>query len=166
MTHLPPVPSATIDEIKDAMKLPEATVEFQCIFDRLFDPHAGQRILMQVVTGEIIIRLERDSKLGLNFYHSSPGTGTRAARINLEPLVSSRALNVMLMWSPEEIGLQVADADNASKLARATGTDSDRQFRVGTDGSVIQVGDKGVEVKELRVKEGGRVILQPTAIES
>jgi hypothetical protein len=166
MTHLPQVPNATLDEIKEAMKQPEATVDFRCMFESLFDPHAGRGILMQVVTGEIIIRLERDSKLDLNFYYSSPGTGTRAARINLEPLVGSSELNVMLMWSRKEIGLQVADADNASKFATATGTDSDRQFRVGTDGSVMQVGGKGVEVKELRMNEGGRVILQPTAIES
>jgi hypothetical protein len=166
MTHLPHAPNGTADQIKEAMKLPEATVEFQCMFDRLFDPTAGSGILMQVVSGEIVVRLERDSKLDLHFYHSSPGTGTRAARVNLGSFVGSKALNVLLMWSRKEIGLQVSDRDNAAKFARATGTDSDHQLRVGTNGSVIQVGDKGVEVKEMRVSEGGRVILQPTAIES
>jgi hypothetical protein len=166
MTHLPHVPDVMVDEIKEALKLPEATLEFQYTFDRLFDPNAGTGVLMQVVTGEIIIRLERDSKLNLYFFHSSPGTGTRMARINLAPLVGSEAVGVLLMWSHKEVGLQVADVNNASKFLRDTGTDSDREFRVGTNGSVFEVGDKGVEVAELRVAEGGRIILQPTAIQS
>jgi hypothetical protein len=80
MTHLPGVPNDSIDEIREALKLPEATFEFRYTFDRLFDPNMGTRVLMQVVTGEILIRLERDPKLNLLFFHSSPSTGTRMAR--------------------------------------------------------------------------------------
>jgi hypothetical protein len=113
-----------------------------------------------------LIRLERDSKLNLLFFHSSPGTGTRVARANLEPLIGSHAVEVLLMWSPKEVGLHVADASNSSRFVRATGTSSDREFRVGTDGSVFEVGNSGVEVRGFRMTSGRRTILQPTAIES
>ena len=81
MTYLPRIPKEEIDKIREVLKLPEATFEFRCMFDRLFDAHAGTGVLMQVVTGEILIRLERDPKLNLLFFHSSPGTGTRMASV-------------------------------------------------------------------------------------
>ena len=166
MTHLPGVPNDSIDEIREALELPEATFEFRYTFDRLFEPNMGTGVLMQVVTGEILIRLERDSKLNLLFFHSSPGTGTRMARTDLGPLRGSQAVRLLLMWSPREIGLHVADANNPSRFVRASGGNSERKFRVGADGSVYEVGDQGVEVAGLRVSAGGRTLLQPTAIES
>lgn len=166
MTHLPGVPNDSIDEIREALKLPDATFEFRYTFDRLFDSNMGTGVLMQVVTGEILIRLERDSNLDLLFFHSSPGTGTRMARADLRPLMGTQAVRLLLMWSPGEIGLHVADANNPSRFVRASGSSSERKFRVGADGSVFEVGDQGVEVAGLRVSVKGRTILQPTAIES
>jgi hypothetical protein len=166
MTHLPGIPKDAIDKIREALKLPEATFEFRYTFDKLFDPKAGTGVLMQVVTGEILIRLERGPKLNLLFIHSSPSTGTRMASANIDALIGSDAVRLLMMWSPTEIGLQVADANNASRFVRAIGANSDRKFRVGGDGNVYEVGDKGVEVAGLRVTKGGRTVLQPTAIES
>lgn len=166
MTHLPGIPNDSVEKIREALRLPEATFEFRYRSDQLFDASMGTRVLVQVVTGENLVRLERDSKLNLLFFHSSPGTGTRLARTSLEPLMGSQAVRFLLMWSPEEIGLHVADASNASRYVQATGTNSDRKFRVGADGSVFEVGDKGVEVAGLRVSQGGRTVLQPRAIET
>jgi hypothetical protein len=121
---------------------------------------------MQAVSGRVVLRLERDADLNLHFFHSSPGTGTRVATANLNPLKGSTTLTMYLVWSPKETRLHVVDANNPAKSVMGIGKPSERTFRVGADGDVYQVGDEGVEVMEVTVYSKGQPTLQPTALES
>lgn len=144
------------DQIKDAMRRPEGTLDFKYRSDEIFDRKKPRGILLEIVTGKILFRLERDEKLNLKFFHSSPGTDTRVATVSLEPFVDSGFLKVFLVWSPNEIGLHVGGDDPAKyPLMYGKGDISKIKFRVGEDGSVFQIGDEGVEVMETNVIEGG-----------
>ncbi len=48
----------------------------------------------------------------------------------------------------------------------AIGTISKKQFRVGKEGSVFQIGDNGIDVMGSNVHIGGKPVLQSTAIEA
>ena len=64
---------------------------------------------------------------------------------------------------PQEPARETSDfeADVTSQ-----GVLSNKQFRVGEDGLVHQIGDVGVEVKGAYFYFGEKLILQPTALES
>jgi len=165
--HIPGVPPEAVKRLRDVMKRPEGTLSFIYSFDGLFDPALGYGILFELATGAIIFRLERDPKLNLHFFHSSPGTGTRVASVDIKPLAGSTKVQIFLVWSPDEIRLHVGDLrEGSGLLLKGVGEPSPRQFHVGANGAVYQVGDKGVKVMGTRIFEGGRPILQPTAIEA
>jgi hypothetical protein len=120
--------------------------------------------LLEVPSGETLLRLKRDEELNLHFYYASPGTGTRVASVNILPLKGASTIHIFLCWFPKEIRLHVADANNLKKQLVGYGKPADFQFRVGKDGRVYRVGDKGVEVMGERIFVEGRPVLQPTAL--
>lgn len=164
--HIPGVPSEIAERIRDAMQRPEGTAMFRYQFDGLFDSALGHGILLEIVAGAILFRLERDSSLNIHFVHSSPGTGTRVASASLKPLIGSKAVRFELIWSPDETRLHVTDADDPNRSIVGSGSSSQRQFRVGADGAVYQVGDEGVNVMGVRIYQGGQLVLQATALEA
>jgi len=161
--HIPKVPKEIQDQIREALKRPEGTFMFNYTFDGLFDPSLGSGILLEIPTGQILFRLERDSELTLNYYHSSPGTNTRVSTIDLKKLPKSNTIKIFLTWSPEKIGLSVGSKD---KLLHSTGVASKKQFRIDGLGDVVQVGDKGIEVMGITVMQGGEKMLDSTAIQT
>jgi len=164
--HIPSVPREVAEQIRAALKRPEGTFMFDYRFDGLFDPALGHGVLLEVATGAILFRLERDLDLHLHFIHSSPGTTTRVASVDLRPLKGSMAVKIALVWSPEETRLHVADADNPERSVVGKGSPSQRQFRIGADGAVYQVGDAGVNVMGVSVFVRGQPVLQSTALEA
>ena len=164
--HIPSVPREVAEQIRGAMKRPEGTITFRYRFGGLFDPTLGRGVLLEVTTGAILFRLERDPDLHLHFIHSSPGTGTRVASVDLEPLKGTMAVKVALAWAPEKTFLHVADADNPDRSVMGKGSPSQHQFRIGADDTVYQVGDKGVNVMGVSVFRGGQPVLQSTALEA
>ena len=164
--HIPGVPPEVADQIRAAMKRPEGTFVFHYQFDGLFDPALGHGVLLEVVSGRMLFRLERDASLNLHFVHSSPGTGTRVATASLEPLKGSRAVMIALVWSPQETRLDVADGRNPERSVSGKGSPSPRQFRIGANGAVYQVGDEGVNVMGVTVFSRGQPVLQPTGLET
>lgn len=164
--HIPNVSPEIIQEISVAMKRPEGTVFFRYHFDGLFDPALGCGILLEILSGAIFFRLERDQKLNLHFIHSAPGTGTRVASVDLNPLKGSTAINIVLVWSSEETRLHVADSSDPKRKVVGDGILSDKQFRIGTDGKVYQIGDTNVKVMDTSIYKGTKPILQSTAIEA
>ncbi len=164
--YIPGIPKELVEQTQEALKLPEGTIEFRYQSNNLFDPGIDRGILMQIPSGENLLRLERDSNLDLHFFHSSPGTNTRVATVSLNSLKDSKALRITLVWSLEKIGLCVADANNPHISVSRIGEPSNRKFRVGADGSVFEIGNKNVEVMELRVRSKGKTILEPIAIET
>jgi len=164
LAYLPGIPEKYKKHILEALKRPEGTFEFKGKFDGIFDPSKGRRILIQVPSGKTVLRLERDEKLNLHFYYASPGTSTRVASVNISPLKGASKIHVFLCWSPEEIRLHVADANNPKKQLMSYGKPAEFQLRVGDNGRVYEVGDRNIEVMEERIFINGKPTLQPTAL--
>lgn len=166
MTHLPGLPNDLIKQTQEALKLREGTIEFRYRSDELFAPRLDRGILMQVVSGQNLLRLERDTNFNLHFFHSSLGTGTRVATVSLNSLKGCSALRIALIWSLDRIGLRVSDADDPTKSVSQLGKASERKFRVGDNGAIYEIGGEGMEIMELRIRSKGQTMLEPSASES
>lgn len=163
MQNLPP---HVFRQIQEAIRRPEGTFTFNYQSSDLFDKKKAGGIILEIPSGQHLFRLERDNDLCIHFYHSSPGTGTRVATIDLNNLPPAPNVFMAFSWTPDEIKLHVGPKVSGAKLASATGIASKRQFRVGKDGSVYQIGDHGVEIMGISFYQAGRPIIQPTAIEA
>lgn len=166
--HFPAnIPPEVQKRIIELLKRPEGTVEFTYTQEGLFDPKLGSGVILEVVTGQIIYRIERDADTNIHFYHSSPGTGTRVASVDIKPLKGSRTVFIVITWSPEDIHLHVGGyKGRPNRPLSAKGIPSKKSFRVDSTGGIIQIGDDGVAVGEYSVFADGRTILEPTAIEA
>lgn len=153
-------------EIQDAIRRPEGTCTFDYHSPDLFDKAKPGGIIFEIPSGQHLFRLERDNDFSIHFYHSSPGTGTRVATIDLNNLPPAPSMFIAFSWAPEEIKLHVGTKVSGAELTSATGVASNKQFRVGNDGHVYQIGDHGVEVMGLNIYQTGIPIIQPTAIDA
>jgi len=149
------------------LKRPTGSLEFKYQLEGLFDPKIGKGIILQIVSGQIIYHIERDADLNMHFYHSTPGTKTRVATVNIKHLIGSKRVFIAITWSPEEISLNVGGlGGNSNQLLRATGVPSKISFRVDPTGAVYHIGDSGVTIGEYSVFIEGKPMLQSTAIEA
>jgi len=163
--HIPGASQEQAKQIRNAMKRPEGTVELKLHTEGIFEPSLDRCIILEVETGGIVFKLERDHNLNLHFTHSSPGTGTRTASVDLKILVGAKTLAIYLVWSPREIRLHVGDPDRPDlTLLKGIGKTSNMQLQIGDDGVIYSLGDKGVEVMGVSVFKNGMQVLQPTAI--
>lgn len=155
-----------VESIRKALKGPTGTVSLKYTFNQdLFDPKLPGGIIFDITSGAHYFRLERTEDLKVNFYHSSPGTGTRVAIIDLKLLQVSKKIHFIFSWSTNEIKLHMGPIIEGGKLISAIGIKSEKEFKVDKNGNVIQVGDKGVQIMGARVNENGKQILKPSAIE-
>ena len=135
---LPGLNNNQIEQTKQALRLPEGTIEFRYRSPELFDTDIPIGVLVQAITDGVFLKLVRDSKLGLHFIHSSSKYGTRVATIDLSHFVGSAALRITLIWSPETIGLGVVDSENPLRSQAATGEDLNTPLRTATAQSEAQ----------------------------
>lgn len=126
---LPGLNNDQIQHAKDALRLPEGTIEFRYRSPHLFDTQIPTGVLIQAIADGVFLKLVRDSKLALHFIHSSPKYGTRVATIDLSYFAGSTALRIRLVWSPEMTELSVADAINAKRSQSAAGIDPNSPLR-------------------------------------
>jgi len=160
------IPPNIVEQIREAIRRPEGTVSFEYSSDVLFDPKVPGGILFEIASGAHLFRVERDAELRLSFYHASPGTNTRVATIDLKNVESSSTVFLAFSWTPTEINFHVGPRIANGQLVFAKGIPSPRQFRVGKDGSIFQVGDVGVKVMGISVYQNGKPTLQPTALDA
>jgi len=160
------IPPDIVEQIREAIRRPEGTASFEYSSDVLFDPKVPGGILFEIASGAHLFRVERDDELQLSFYHASPGTNTRVATIDLKNVESSSTVFLAFSWTPVEINFHVGPRIANGQLVSAKGIPSLRQFRVGRDGSIFQVGDTGVEVMGVSMYQNGEPILQPTALDA
>lgn len=160
------IPPDRLAEIQNALKKPEGTFFFVYSSPELFDKSHPGGIIFEIVSGKHFYRLERDQDLLLHFFYSSPGTGTRVATIDLKSIEPAEKIKIMISWCPEETQLLAGTSSNLKEAVKAKGAMSEKQFRVGENGFVNQIGDRGVQVEGVRVFQGGIPISQPTALES
>lgn len=163
--HLPGIPFEEYDTVREVTKNPEGTIEFDYGTEDLFKDFSQTYIILEIPTGSILFRLERDKGNNLHFIHSSPGTDTRIATVNLNPVVNSKKLRIVLRWDHTEILLDIFSYNPDIHL-KSVGKLSERRFMVGNDNSVFQIGDEGIIVRNVRVNFGGNAILDPPAIEA
>ena len=154
------------EQIRTALCLPEGSLCFEYSSATAFRRAEAADVLFQVPAGGHLFRLERLEERRLHFYHSSPGTGTRVAAIDLGALPDFDSAFLAFTWSPSEMHFYCGPRIPGTGMLSAKADASPKQFRVGEDGSVFQVGDEGVEVMGVRVREGGKAVLAPTAIEA
>jgi hypothetical protein len=88
------------------------------------------------------------------------------AEIALAGLPDFEQAYLALTWTPKEICFYFGPKIPGASLLSARGELSDTQFRIGRDGSVLQVGGAGVETVAMRFRKAGRPVLIPTAIEA
>lgn len=160
------IPPHIFRQMQEAIRRPEGTFTFNYKSPDLFDKEKPGGIILEIPSGQHLFRLERDNDLCIHFFHSSPGTGTRVATIDLKNLPPAPNVFMAFSWTPNEIKLHIGPRLSGAKLASATGVASQRQFRVGKDGRVYQIGDHGVEVMGVSFYQAGQAIVLPTAKEA
>ena len=159
------LPSELLEKVREATKAPEGTVEFVYTFEKdLFDPSISGGIIFDLVSGGHYFRLERTDNLMICFYHTSPGTGTRVASVNLREVKQSNKFFFAFTWSPEEIHLYVGPQVEGGELVHAVGIPSEISFRVGKGNTVLQEGDRGIRIMGTRFNRGGKQIVKPAAL--
>ncbi|WKD51124.1 hypothetical protein [Microbulbifer spongiae] len=156
------LPSHLFKEIQEAICRPEGTVTFNYESPDLFDKDKLGEVILEIPSGQHLFRLERDNSLCVHFYHSSPGTGTRVATVDLKNLPPAPVVFLAFSWTPSETKLHVRPNTPEAELVSATGVVSQRQFCVGKDGRVYQIGDNGLDVMGLNSYQAGEPIILPT----
>lgn len=154
------------DQLIEAMCRPVGSFVFDYTNNDLFNKKNSGGIIIDIPSKGHYFRLERDKEFCLNFYHSSPGTGTRLATIDLNNIKVSNTVFLCLTWSPENISLTVGPKIEGGQLIRSDGFPSPRDFSIGKDSQVYQIGDKGVNVMGFEVYEGGKKIIGSSAIQT
>lgn len=164
MQNLPP---EILEQIREAIRRSEGTFTFTLAPENdLFSPQVPGGIIFDMVSGGHYFRLERTDNLEICFYHSSPGTGTRVATVDLRKLKPSSKVFFAFSWTPQEIQLHVGPKIEGGELASAVGIPSEIGFRVGEDGKVLKVGSPGILVMGTRLNIGGKQMVKPTAIDA
>jgi len=154
------------DQIVEAMCRPIGSIVFDYTNSDLFNKNNNGGIIIDIPSKGHYFRLDRDKDFCLNFYHSSPGTGTRLATIDLNNSKSSNTVFLCLTWSPENISLYLRPRVEGGQLTHADGSPSPREFSIGKDGQVYQIGDNGINVMGFEVYEGGKKIIGSSAIQT
>lgn len=139
-------PPHLIKQIQKAICRPEGTFTLNYHSPDIFSKEKPGWIILEIPSGQHLFRLERGDDYCIYFYHSSPGTGTRVASIDLSNLQASPDVFIIFTWTPHEINLHIGSKVPGGQLVDAVGVVSKKQFRVGKDGHVYQIGDHGVEV--------------------
>ena len=160
------IPPHIFRQIQEAIRRPEGTFTFNYQSPDLFDKNKPGGIILEIPSGQHLFRLERDNDLCIHFFHSSPGTGTRVASIELETLPPAPNVFMAFSWTPDETKLHIRPRVSGANLVSATGVTSQRQFRVGKDRRIYQIGDHGVEIMGVSFYQAGQAIIQPTAKEA
>lgn len=145
---------------------PEGSLTFEYSSAEAFKKDQKPGLLLQIPSGGHLFRLERVEGRRLLFFHSSPGTGTRVATIDLADLPDFEKAFLAFTWSPQEACFYCGPRIPGAALLSARAEQSPRQLRVGADGNVYQIGDEGMEVMGVRVRQAGKAVLAPTAIEA
>jgi len=160
------VPAEIGAQIRSAICRPEGSLTFEYSSAEAFKKEQHPALLLQIPAGGHLFRLERAEGRRLQFYHSSPGTGTRVATIELGNLPDFDRAFLAFAWSPEEVHFHCRPRIPGGKLLSAKAEASSKQYRIGADGSVFQIGGAGAEVMEVRVRQAGVPVLAPTALDA
>ncbi len=142
----------------------EGTVEFVVSESNLFDEGTPLIRILEIAKGQTVFILERDSDFNLRFIQSNPSYETKTAKISIRDFHDAPKLFVAFTWSEKENTIYVGDYGSEFRNGKSI-KDPNIKFRVGKDGAIYQIGDKGIQVGFYRVKVGEKVVLEPMARE-
>lgn len=168
MTNEPNEPvtrEVEVGELEQALRTPVGTLEFEVPAAPILSP-GENLVLIHQIAGAQFFRLERRSNLNLVFYHSSPGTGTREAAIDLTTCPKCEELEIVLSWSPAAMGFSVRPRLPDVPMVLSMGIKSKVEFRVAPKCHVVKTGDEHAQVMSVRVTFGGQEMIGPSAIEA
>lgn len=160
------IPPDVFEQIREAIRRPEGTFTFEYRSESLLDPEMRGGVVFEIASGGHVFRLERTDNLLLRYYYSSPGTGTRVATVDLKEASRCSKAFIAFSWTPAETRLHFGPRAPNAELLSASGVPSQKQFRVGKDGSIYQLDDEDVEMLGVSVYQEGKPALVPTAIEA
>lgn len=160
------IPPDVFEQIREALCRTEGTFFFEYESESFLDPEPSGGRIFEMAAGGHVFRLEYTNELLLRYYYASPGTGTRVATIDLKDAPRCSQAFIAFCWSPREIQLHFGPRAPNAELLIASGVPSKKQFRVGKDGGIYQIGDEGVDVLSTFVYQSGKLALGPTAIEA
>ena len=162
MTDIPP---NVLAEMQEAMRRPEGTLFFKFSSVDMFNEEKRGGKIWEMSAGQHLFLIERTDDLILQFYHSSPGTDTRVAKIQLKELTPCNPIGITITWAPSGINLYAGPIGDPGQLRSGVGVISRKRLRIARDGAVYQVGNDDVDVMGISVYQGNKPILQPTALE-
>ncbi len=147
---------------------PTGTIQYTQDSKELFDKALPSKVFLRVSSGRHMFWLERDEEFNVNYYYSSPGTGTRVASIDLNTIMQLNDIFIIFKWSPDEISLKIGPSFKNHKLITSKGKPSPLQFQVGEDGLIYRIGEEkdGITRTTKSFYLNGKYILQPTALDA
>lgn len=144
---------------------PVGTAGFKLSREGLFDHMAPGQVILEASSGGQVIRVEREDIPALSYYHWSPGTGSRVAKIDLRK-TSASVFQIVMKWHPKRtqlcvIPIGLPDAEELTQEGRPT----TRSYRVNRQNEIFQIGDDNVQVIEFELEIDGALVFLPTALE-
>ena len=130
------------------------------------DPNSEGEKIFEAVAGAHVFRVNRTKDMALQFWYSSPGTGTRIAVIDLSRTPHFLHSKIGLSWSPEQISFAIEPLIKGVESLGARGTESAINLRAGRDGQIYWIGSEAAEVTNVRLNVGGKEVIRPAAIEA
>ena len=158
------IPPELFKQIQQEMCRPEGAVVIEGPSGDLFD--RNKPFIQDIPSGGHIFRFEKSDDLILSYFHSSPGTGTRKAVIDLKELPAAANIFILFSWSPADIIIHIGSKEKDDRLITSTRIPSKKQFRIGSNGAVYQIGDDSIETISASIYEDGIVVIQATAIQA
>ena len=148
------------ENIKQALKSPNRKVSVRKAIRGLFDVSVPGGKILEETAGSVYLRVERDRDLRTSFIHSAPGTGTRIATVDCVSLEGVEDAFFILKWTTEGVSLRVSDASDTSRFVEGEGKPSEREFMVGRDGKVYELGFEGLDIKEFSIYTKNQIVNQ------
>lgn len=122
--------------------------------------------LIENIFNQKCFLIQRDNKNNLNFIHQSPGVGARICSASLNGFESCKEIKICFGWSPEKLILYILNPHDKNHYIEGGIAKLDYKIMILPDGSILEVGGKGLEVGDISVINEDKKITENTAIES
>lgn len=155
-------------DIADLLCRSEATAGINVTLLELNEAMTLKKPLRQIIAGKhIFIIVFSDDKKTLDFYYSSPASGTRKASLNtsdvLKVLQSSHLEAIIgFSWTPNEMSFSI-NSKNSPLSFGTKGGKSDKKFRVDKFSNITE---QSINTSNVHFYIDGKMNLSPTAIET
>lgn len=162
MINVPGLTAEKVEQLRERMRQPEGTIQLPGTWPGLHDPSMPNGIIAELTSGGHAFRIARTAASHVRAHHSTPGSGTHVADLDITPFSPAERVDVWLAWSPDVLRLMIANPTSGQILS-ADGHPSPMELWVDARGGVVEVGDSGVDIKGLRVSSSRNTLVSPPA---